>query len=246
MHPDPRQSRAFFPISLSRAVSTRRWYPPARLDRPQISLEIVSEELFRVSIMPGAEQAMASAGGLAAVLAASGLDLSLSIRPPEDGVQDAALDASSSSKDAQEGAEVPATSAGAAASDVPCPDVRAAASSADSAAASEEQVCFRLSDYDRVLASINRARQPLLGSGSAIPPLVLKAYSRGAIPKATAADVEQRYVPIYQCSSHSYFNVRNSCFGRSMHAGINLTHTCASQHAQNPLSLSWQHDIKPV
>ncbi|KXZ49817.1 hypothetical protein GPECTOR_19g268 [Gonium pectorale] len=53
-----------------------RYYPHPRLREPVLSLEIVGDDVFKVVPFPGAEDAVASAGGVACVLAGAGLDLS--------------------------------------------------------------------------------------------------------------------------------------------------------------------------
>lgn len=182
--------------------------------------------------MPGAEEATAAAGGLAAVLAAAGLDLSLAVMPSaemaaqlvpqrssEDAAQAAAqcddgdgvasgeagnaLDVGAAiaspadepetshlehepgsnsaakadacmptveqgSRDAAEAAALASASAASA----PSGSADDAAAPAASTPGGGEAVCFRLADYDRVLATLNRSARPLLGAGSSIPPQV--------------------------------------------------------------------------
>jgi len=66
----------------ARRECTFRWHPPPRLDRPQVTLEVASDDVLRVSTAPGAEEAMDAAGGLRAVLAAAGVDLTHELPPP--------------------------------------------------------------------------------------------------------------------------------------------------------------------
>ena len=82
----------FAPICLARGKVVERWrcaragdgcgyaeFPAPRLRWPQLALEAVSPDAFQVQVAPGAEEAVASCGGLRTLLAVIGVPASLEL-----------------------------------------------------------------------------------------------------------------------------------------------------------------------